>query len=101
MQETPVPDSCSLRLLVITGEIIDSRTLAIFFFGSLKLLNLIVSSLRTYPALNLEQKAEKALIPFPRAAQLPRPANDIACRESFLVNWEFWITASLLVHTSS
>jgi hypothetical protein len=95
------PDSCSLRLLVITGEIIDSRTLAIFFFGSLKLLNLIVSSLRTYPALNLEQKAEKALIPFPRAAQLPRPANDIACRESFLVNWEFWITASLLVHTYS
>ena len=101
MQETLVPDSCSLRLLAITGEIIDSRTLAIFFFGSLKLLNLIVSSLRTYPSLNLEQKAEKALIPFPRAAQLPRPANDIACRESFLVNWEFWIIASLLVHSSS
>jgi hypothetical protein len=47
MQETPVPDSCSLRLLAITGEIIDARTLAIFFFGSLKLLNLIVSSLCT------------------------------------------------------
>ena len=101
MQETPVPDSCSLRLLVITGEIIDSRTLAIFFFGSLKVLNLIVSSLCTYPALNLEQKAEKALIPFPGAVQLPTPAKDIACRESFLVNWEFWITASLLVHTYS
>ena len=47
MQETPVPGSCSLRLLAITGEIIDARTLAIFFFGSLKLLNLIVSSLCT------------------------------------------------------
>ena len=101
MQETLVPDSCSLRLLAITGEIVDSRTLAIFLFGSLKLLNLIVSSLCMHPALNLEQKAEKALIPFRRAVQLPRPANDIACRESFLVNWEFWITASLLVHTSS
>ena len=67
MQDTPVPDSCSIRLLVITGEIIDSRTLAIFLFGSLKLLNLIVSSPCTYPALNLEQEAEKALIPFPRA----------------------------------
>ena len=67
VQKASVLDSCSLRLLVIAGEIIDSRTLAIFFFLSLKLLNPIVSSLRTYPALNLEQKAEKALIPFPRA----------------------------------
>ena len=67
VQKASVLDSCSLRLLVIAGEIIDSRTLAIFFFGSLKVLNLIVSSLRTYPAFNLEQKAEKTLIPFPRA----------------------------------
>ena len=101
VQKAPVPDSCSLRLLVIAGEIIGSRTLAIFSFGSLKGLNLIVSSFRTYPALNLEQKAEKAPTPFPRGVQLPGPPNDIACRESFLVNWEFWITASLLVHTSS
>jgi hypothetical protein len=33
------------RLLAITGEIVASRTLAIFFFGSSKLLNLIVSAL--------------------------------------------------------
>ena len=99
MQETPVPNSCSLRLLAITGEIFDSRTLAIFFFGTLKLLNLIVSSPCTYPALNLEQKAEKALIPFPRAVQLPRPANDIACRESFLVNWEFWRVVAFSLHS--
>ena len=35
------------RLLAITGEIADSRTPAIFFFGSLTLLNLIVSTLCT------------------------------------------------------
>ena len=33
------------RLLAITGEIVDTGTLAIFFFGSLTLLNLIVSTL--------------------------------------------------------
>jgi hypothetical protein len=43
----------SLPLADLFATIIDSRTLAIFFFGSLKLLNLIVLSLRTYPALNL------------------------------------------------
>jgi hypothetical protein len=35
------------RLLAITGEIVDSRSLAIFFSGSSKLLNLIVSALCT------------------------------------------------------
>jgi len=33
------------RLLAITGEIVESRTLAIFFFGLLTLLNLVVSTL--------------------------------------------------------
>ena len=101
MQETPVPDSCSLRLLVIAGEIIASRTLAIFFFGSLTLLKVIVSILFSQPALNLKQKAEKTLISFRRAAQLPRPANHLGCRESLLVNLEFWIIASPLMHKSS
>jgi hypothetical protein len=89
------------RLLAITGEIVASRTLAIFSFGSLTLLNLIVSAFSAKPALNLKQKAEKTLIPFTRAAQLPSPGNDFACRESFLVNLEFWIIASPLMHTSS
>jgi hypothetical protein len=35
------------RLLAITGEIVDTRVPAIFFFGSLTLLNLIVSTLFT------------------------------------------------------
>jgi hypothetical protein len=74
---------------------------ATFFFGSLTLLNLIVSTLCTYPALNLKQKAEKTLIPFPRAGQLPKPTNDFRCRESFLVNFEFWEVASFVLHTSS
>jgi hypothetical protein len=37
-----------------------------------------------------QAKAEKTLIPFPRTAQLPKPTNDFRCRESFLVNLEFW-----------
>jgi hypothetical protein len=61
---------------------------AIFFFGSLTLLN-------------LKQKAEKTLIPFPRAGQFPRPTNDFVRRESLLVNLEFWIIAWPLIHTSS
>jgi len=67
------------RLLAIAGEIVASGTPAIFFFGSLTLLNLIVSALSAWPALNLKQKAEKTLIPFTRAAQLPSPGNDFAC----------------------
>jgi hypothetical protein len=35
------------RLLAITAEIVDAPSLAIFFFGSLTLLNLIVSALCT------------------------------------------------------
>ena len=89
------------RLLAITGEIVAYRTLAIFFFGSLTLLNLIVSALSASPALNLKQKAEKTLMPLTRAAQLPGPGNDFGCRESFLVNLEFWIIALPLMHTSS
>ena len=46
------------RLLAITGEIVDTRVLAIFFFGS-PTFNLIVSVLVTEPALNLKQKAER------------------------------------------
>jgi hypothetical protein len=72
----------------------------IFFFGSLAPLNLIVSALCT-PALNLKQKAEKTLTPFPRAGQFPRPTNDFVRRESLLVNLEFWIIAWPLIHTSS
>ena len=41
------------------------------------------------------------MIPFPRSAQLPRPANHFSCRESFLVHLEFWIIVSRLMHTSS
>jgi hypothetical protein len=46
------------RLLAITRKIVDTRTLAIFFFGS-PTFNLIVSVLVTEPALNLKQKAER------------------------------------------
>ena len=82
------------RLLTITGEIVASRTLAISLFGSLTPLNLIVSTLFTQPVLNLEQKAEKTLIPFPRATQLSGPRNDFGRRESLLLNLESWIIAS-------
>ena len=62
------------------------------FFGSLeKLVDLFVSSLCTHSALNLEQKAEEALILFLCAA---KPASDVTCG----VNWDFWIAASLPVH---
>jgi len=72
------------RLLAITREIVHSRTLAISFFGSLeKLVNLFVSSLCTQSALNLEQKAEEALILFLCAA---KPASDVTCG----VNWDFF-----------
>ena len=64
----------------------------ISFFGSLeKLVELFVLSLCTHSALNLEQKAEEALILFPCAA---KPASDVTYR----VNWDFWIAASLPVH---
>jgi len=89
------------RLLAITGEIVESRTLAIFFFGSLTLLNLVVSTLFAWLALNLQQKAEKTLISFGRAAQYPEPTNDFGCRESLRANLQFWIIASPLMHTSS
>lgn len=65
------------------GEISESGTLA----GLPNLLNLIASTLGSQPALNLKQKAEKTLVPLPRAAQLLRPAKP---RESLLVNLEFW-----------
>jgi hypothetical protein len=78
------------RLLAIAGEIVDTQTPAIFFFGSVTLLILVISTLCTQPALNLKQKAEEALILFPRAAKLPRPTKDFACRDSFLVTLEFW-----------
>jgi len=54
----------SSPLLAITGEIVESRTLAIFFSGPSKLLNTIVSTLRAQAAFNLKQKAEKTLILF-------------------------------------
>ena len=80
------------RLLAMTREIVHSRTLPIPFFGSLeKVVNLFVSSLCTQSALNLEHKAEEALILFLCAT---KPTSDITCR----VNWDFWITASLPVH---
>jgi hypothetical protein len=80
------------RLLAVTREIVHSRTLAISFFGSLeKLVNLFVSSLCPQSALNLEQKAEEALIPFLCAT---KPASHITCG----INWDFWIPASLPVH---
>ena len=41
------PKEKGYRLLAITGEIVDTRMPAIFFFGSLTLLNLIVSTLLT------------------------------------------------------
>jgi hypothetical protein len=65
------------RLLAITREIVHSRTLAISFFGSLeKLVNLFVSGLCPQSALNLEQKAEEALIPF---LYTIKPASQINC----------------------
>jgi hypothetical protein len=80
------------RLLAITREIVHARTLAISFFGSLeKLVNLFVSSLCTQSALNLEQKAEEALILVLCAT---KPASDITCT----ANWNFWIAASHPVH---
>jgi hypothetical protein len=64
----------------------------ISFFGSLeKLVELFVLSLCTHSALNLEQKAEEALILFLGAA---KPASDVTCG----VNWDFWIAAPLPVH---
>ena len=38
---------CEQRLLAITGEIVDTRMLAIFFFGSLMPLILVISPLCT------------------------------------------------------
>src|SRR6516165_10087689 len=75
--------------------------LAILFIGSLRLLNLIVSPLCAKSALNLKQKAEKTLIPFLRAAQLPRPTKDFACRDGVLVNFGFWIIVLPLAHKAS
>ena len=44
------------RLLAITGETVDTQMLAIFSFGSSKLLNLIVSAVSAYLTLNLKEE---------------------------------------------
>ena len=91
-QHYPDHDGFGAVLLAITREILDSRTLAISFFGSLKkLVNLFVSSLCAQSGLNLEQKAEEALMLFSFAT---KPANDI----TWGVNWDFSIAASLPIH---
>jgi hypothetical protein len=85
------PKALDWGLFAITRESVHSRTLALSFFGSFqKLVNLFNSILCTQSALNLEQKAEEALILFLCDT---KPAS-VVCG----ANGDFWIAALLTVH---